>query len=84
MLPNGHVMMVSFHTIIFDMSTIVPGGQTNCSLVISIIQEQDTDRNVVFEWRNIDYIPITDNDLDLTTQRVSFGTINAFDIDNAS
>ncbi|MBT8386803.1 MAG: aryl-sulfate sulfotransferase, partial [Ignavibacteria bacterium] len=82
MLPNGHVMMVSFHTIIFDMSTIVPGGQTNCELVISIIQEQDTERNVVFEWRNIDYIPITDNDLDLTTPRVSFGTINAFDIDN--
>ncbi len=51
MLPNGHVMMMSYHTIIFDMSTIVPGGQTNCSLVINIIQEQDTDRNVVFEWR---------------------------------
>ena len=82
MLPNGHVMMVSFHTIIFDMSKIVPGGQTNCELVISILQEQDTDRNVVFEWRNIDYIPLTDNDLDLTTPQVSFGTINAFDIDN--
>ena len=31
MLSNGHVMMMSYHTIIFDMSTIVPGGQTNCS-----------------------------------------------------
>ena len=36
MLPNGHVMMYSFHTIIYDMSTIVPGGQTNCQLVINI------------------------------------------------
>jgi len=66
MLPNGHAILMSYHTIIFDMSTIVPGGQTNCSLVINIIQEQDTDKNVVFEWRNIDYIPITDSDLDLT------------------
>jgi hypothetical protein len=82
MLPNGHVMMYSFHTIIYDMSTIVPGGQTNCSLVINILQEQDTDRNVVFEWRNIDYIPITDSDLDLTASRVNYGTLNAFDIDD--
>ncbi len=82
MLPNGHVMMMSYHTIIFDMSTIVPGGQTNCSLVINIIQEQDTDRNVVFEWRNIDYIPITDSDLDLTASRINYGTLNAFDIDD--
>jgi hypothetical protein len=82
MLPNGHVMMMSYHTIIFDMSTIVPGGQTNCSLVINIIQEQDSDRNVVFEWRNIDYIPITDSDLDLTGSRINYGTLNAFEVDD--
>jgi hypothetical protein len=82
MLNNGHVMMMSYHTIIFDMSTIVPGGQTNCSLVINIIQEQDTDKNVVFEWRNIDYIPITDSDFDLTASRVNYGTLNAFKVDN--
>jgi hypothetical protein len=82
MLPNGHVMMVSFHDITFDMSTIVPGGQTNCSLQICIIQEQDLDRNVVFEWRNIDYIPITDSDFDLTLPTVQYATINAFDMDN--
>jgi len=82
MLPNGHVMMMSYHSIIFDMSTIWPGGQTNCELVINIIQEQDTDKNVVFEWRNIDHIPITDSDLDLTAGRVNYGTLNAFEIDD--
>ncbi len=82
MLPNGHVMMVSFHNITFDMSTIVTGGKTNCSLQICIIQEQDLDKNVVFEWRNIDYIPITDSDLDLTLPTVQYATINAFDMDN--
>ena len=82
MLPNGHVMMMSYHTIIYDMSTIVPGGQTNCSLVINIIQEQDADRNVVFEWRNLDYIPITDSDLDLTLPRINYSTLNGFDVDD--
>lgn len=82
MLPNGHVMMMSYHTIIYDMSTIIEGGKTDASLVINIIQEQDKDKNVVFEWRNIDYIPITDSDLDLTASRINYGTLNAFDIDD--
>ncbi len=81
MLPNGHVMMMSYHTIIYDMSTLVEGGQTDANLVINIIQEQDKDKNVVFEWRNIDYIPITDSDLDLTDQRINYSTLNAFDVD---
>jgi hypothetical protein len=82
LLPNGHAMMMTYHTIIYDMSTIVPGGQTNCELVINIIQEQDADRNVVFEWRNIDYIPITDSDLDLTGSRINYSTLNGFDMDD--
>jgi len=81
MLPNGHVMMMSYHTIIYDMSTIVEGGKTDASLVINIIQEQDRKKNVVWEWRNIDYIPITDSDLDLTASRINYGTLNAFDVD---
>jgi hypothetical protein len=82
MLPNGHVMMMSYHTIIYDMSTVVEGGQTDASLVINVIQEQDRNKNVVFEWRNIDYIPITDSDLDLTASRINYGTLNAFDVDD--
>ncbi|MEN8250932.1 MAG: aryl-sulfate sulfotransferase, partial [Bacteroidota bacterium] len=82
MLPNGHVMMMSYHTITYDMSTLVDGGKPDASLVINIIQEQDLDKNVVFEWRNIDYIPITDSDLDLTASRINYGTLNAFDVDD--
>jgi len=82
MLPNGHVMMMSYHTIPFDMSTVVDSGRTDASLVINIIQEQDRDKNVVFEWRNIDYIPITDSDIDLTGSRLNYSTLNGFDIDD--
>jgi hypothetical protein len=82
MLPNGHVMMMSYHTITYDMSAIVEGGKPDASLVINIIQEQDRNKNVVFEWRNIDYIPITDSDLDLTASRLNYGTLNAFDVDD--
>jgi len=82
MLPNGNVMMMSYHTIMYDMSQIVEGGKPDASLIINIIQEQDRDKNVVFEWRNIDYIPITDSDLDLTASRINYSTLNAFKIDD--
>ncbi|TFG94327.1 MAG: T9SS type A sorting domain-containing protein, partial [Calditrichales bacterium] len=81
LLPNGHAMLMSYHTILYDMSKIVEGGRTDASLIINIIQEQDKDKNVVFEWRNIDYIPITDTDLNLTDPRINYGTLNAFSID---
>ena len=82
LLPNGHAIMMSYHTIMYDMSKIVPGGKTDASLVINIIQEQDQDKNVVFEWRDIDYISIIDSDLDLTGPRMNYTTLNAFDIDD--
>lgn len=81
MLPNGHVMLMSYYSVEYDMSTIVEGGQTDAELVLNIIQEQDIDKNVVFEWSNIDHIPITDSDLDLTKSRINYSTLNAFDID---
>ncbi len=82
MLPNGHVMMMAYHTILYDMSKIVEGGRTDASLVINIIQEQDREKNVVFEWSNIDHIPISDSDMDLTEARLNYSTLNAFDIDD--
>ena len=82
LLPNGHGLLMSYTTITYDMSLIVPGGRPDAQLVINIFQEQDADKNVVFEWRDIDYIPITDSDLDLTAPRINPSTMNAFDLDD--
>lgn len=82
MLPNGHTMMMSYHSITYDMSRIVEGGKTDAELVINIIQEQDRDKNVVWEWRNIDHIPITDSDLNLTDARINYSTLNGFTVDH--
>jgi Arylsulfotransferase (ASST)/Secretion system C-terminal sorting domain/Bacterial Ig-like domain len=88
-LPNGHAMMMSYHKIPYDMSKIILGGQPNATLVIDVIQEQDRDKNVIFEWRCLDYIPITNStnssdssDVDLTQQQVHYATLNGFDLDN--
>jgi len=81
LLPNGHAAMMSYHNVTFDMSAIVPGGKPNAQLVLNILQEQDADKNVVFEWRNIDHIPITDTDLNLTDGRINYSTLNGFELD---
>lgn len=80
--PNGHAVMMSYHTTTFDMRTIVPGGKPNCQLILNILQEQDAAKNPVFEWRNIDHIPITDTDLPLTDARINYSTLNAYELDN--
>jgi hypothetical protein len=82
LLPNGHSMMMSYHNVSYDMSKVIPNGNTNAILVIDIIQEQDKDKNVVFEWRDIDYMPITDTETDLTQARVHPRTVNGFDLDD--
>ncbi len=82
LLPNGHAMLMSYHNVTMDMSLIVPGGKPDATIVINIFQEQDAMKNVVFEWRDIDYIPITDTDLKLTDPRINPGTMNAFELDH--
>lgn len=82
LLPNGHAAMMSYTYLTYDMSSLVPGGKPNAQLVINILQEQDPEKNVVFEWRNIDHIPITDTDLNLTDGRINYSTLNGFELDN--
>jgi hypothetical protein len=87
-LPNGHALMMSYHGIPYDMSKVVDGGQENATLKIDIIQEQDRNKNVIFEWRDIDHIPITNSTnspdssrVDLTQARVHYTVLNGFDLD---
>ena len=57
-LPNGHTVMISYHLEPRDLSDI--GGHPRAMVAASIIQEQDSDRNVVFEWRTSDHFKVTD------------------------
>ena len=83
LLPNGHALLMSFHKVPFDMSKVVSGGKPDATLIVDIIQEQDRNKNVVFEWRDIDYFSFTDStDADLTQSRVHPRTLNGFYLDN--
>ncbi len=59
-LGNGHAYVMAYDPEIVDMSLIVPGGDTNATVVGLIIQEVDLNNTVVFQWRSWDHFQITD------------------------
>ena len=82
-LPNGHILLIGMDSVNYDMSNIIDGGDTNAVVFSNVIQEQDENRNVVFEWHAIDHLNITDatEDIDLTSNLIDFCHMNALEMD---
>lgn len=60
LLSNGHYLIVHFIRQFIDLSTIIEGGNPNILLMSSDVFELDKDKNIVFYWRDLDYVNITD------------------------
>jgi hypothetical protein len=59
-LPNGHVLMLCYDHQTVDMSQLVEGGHPAANVIGAVIQELDVNKNVIFQWRSWDHIPILD------------------------
>ena len=81
-LPNGNYVLFCYDDQPYAMDTIVNGGDPNAVIEGLIIQELDSNHNVIFEWKSWDHFHITDNIyLDLTSANLPFIHTNAIDID---
>ena len=80
-LPNGHVLILIYDSQIIDMSQIVEGGNPAATVDSAVIQELDVYKNVIFQWRSIDYIPITDSYRDITKKKFGYIHVNAVEFD---
>ncbi len=80
-LANGHRLHLIYDRQIMDMSVIVPGGHPEAEVTACIVQEIDTEENVVFEWRGWDHIPIIDTAVDVTRQIVNYMNCNSIEQD---
>ncbi|NIX02619.1 MAG: hypothetical protein GWN13_31185 [Phycisphaerae bacterium] len=80
-LPNGHALMFAYSSHIVDMSKIVEGGHPAANVTGAVIQELDVHKNVIFQWRSIDYIPVTDSYKDITRARVGYIHVNSVELD---
>lgn len=81
LLPNGHALAFAMDPEPVDMSQY--GGSPDANVIGVVIQELDAAKNVVFQWRTWDYLPITDSYIDLTTQTVDLIHANAIDVDSS-
>ncbi len=82
MLPNGHVVLHAYDIQYMDLSKIITGGSTNAIVVGSIVQELDLQKNVVFQWRSWDHIPVTETYMNATAAAFDYIHVNAYDIDS--
>jgi hypothetical protein len=64
-LPNGHFLLLGSDLATMDLSQYYFDGQYGSSTAIvnaSVVQEQDANKNVVFEWHTKDYFAFDDAD----------------------
>jgi len=79
---DGHAWLFSYDPEAVDMSKVVPGGFQWATVTGLIIQELDSNKNVVFQWRSWDHFQITDaTHENLTAQEVDYVHGNALDFD---
>lgn len=84
LLPNGGALLMSYDPQTIDMSQVVEGGKPDAVVEGFVIQEQDSEHNVVFEWRSWDHFEITDasSNIDLTADHIDYVHGNAVELDN--
>lgn len=81
-LPNGNYILFAYDPQPYAMDTIVAGGSPNAIVEGLIIQELDSNHNLLFEWSSWDHFHVTDNvHLNLTNNNINFIHANAIDID---
>ena len=83
-LPNGNYVLFSYDEQPYAMDTVVSGGDPNATIIGLIIQELDSNHNLLFEWKSWDHFHVTDNTyLNLSSSNYPFDFIhaNAIDID---
>ncbi len=81
LLDNGHHLIMGNDHQTIDMSKIVSGGKRNANVLGHILQELDSNHNVVFEWRGWDHLPITDSYENIRDQSFDYAHMNSISLD---
>ena len=81
-LNNKSAYLLSYDPEIVNMSTIVTGGDTAAVVTGLIVQQIDSNKNVIFQWRSWDHFQITDDTHDnLLAHMIDYVHGNAIEID---
>jgi len=82
LLANGGYLLQAYDSISVNMSEIISGGNNDAMVILLIIQEFDSNKNLIFEWNAWEHLNIADYDnLDLTNNRIVWMHGNSIHID---
>lgn len=84
LFPNGHSLLMGVYWHIVRMDTIVAGGDSTANVLDFVIQEQDANKNVIFQWRSQDHFQYSDatDDINLLAHTIDPFHCNAIELDN--
>lgn len=80
-LPNGNRVLLSQEDVVMDLSDVVPGGDPAATVTQPIVQEVDPNGVVLFQWRSLDYFPVTASYEPLNAATIRYSHNNALEID---
>jgi hypothetical protein len=80
-LPNGNYLLLGTENNPVDMSNIIKDGIPNADIIGNVIQELDANKNCVFQWRSLDYIPITDTHNNMLQVKIDYVHTSSFYLD---
>jgi len=71
-LPNGNRIVLAQEVVVVDMQLLVANGNPAAQVTQAIVQEVDPDGIVLFQWRSLDYFPVTASYENLTGAAIRY------------
>ena len=82
LLDDGGYILQAYDSISVDMSGVDPSGLTDAVVITLVIQEFDSDKNLIFEWHAWEHLNIANyQHLDLADNVIHWMHGNSIDID---
>lgn len=82
LLDNYHSLLIGYDSQVFDMRDSISGGDSAAVVIGLIVQELDSLKNVVFQWRSWDHFSIMDSPtVNYLGHRIDYVHGNAVDLD---
>jgi hypothetical protein len=60
-LPGGGYVLFGLYGVVMNLTDSVSGGGPNNTVVAYVIEQFDSSQNLVWQWKTLDYIPVTDD-----------------------
>ena len=81
LLPNGDAILLEGESVPTNLSQVVSGGRPDSVLSSLVFQELDANQQIVFQWRAIDHLAITDSFDYMNVASVDWTHVNAITLD---